>query len=128
MKGPQTIEGRVKALDALDRGRRGRHLSSATIARIASAQAGAKSAAWRGDTVGYGGAHKRHRAALPPYCEECGATNETTRIDVALRHDAPVERLLGDVRRRQMFSLSTDDYVRLCRSCHIRYDRALART
>jgi hypothetical protein len=42
---------------------------------------------------------------------------------VALRPGTPVERLLGDVRRRQMYSVHTEDYQRLCRSCHLSQDR-----
>jgi hypothetical protein len=77
---------------------------------------------WRGEGYpGISGAHKRHRKALPSYCERCGRTDG--RLDAALRPDAPVEHLLGDVRRKRHYSLRTEDYERLCRSCHLKQDR-----
>ena len=120
-RGVHTAEGRTKVLEAAARGRLGRQVSAETRERIAARQSGEAGRNWAGELVGYGGAHKRHRAALPPYCEHCG-TGEG-QLDAALRHDAPAEHLRSCVRRRRVFSPFTEDYVRLCRTCHTAYDR-----
>lgn len=100
------------------------HCSSTTRDKIAVAQTAERGFQWRGDQVGYSGAHKRHRAALPMECNCCGATSG--RLDVALRHDAPPDRLVWSPQRERYYSVSTEDYLRLCRSCHLCYDRGLA--
>jgi hypothetical protein len=99
---------------------RGRSVSKKTRTKIAVAQSGEKARWWAGDAVGYAGAHKRHRATLPKSCAHCG--RRTGRLDVALRKDTPPERLLGSVRLRRHYSIHSDDYMRLCRSCHCKYD------
>lgn len=102
--------------------------------KIAAAQSGSLGYQWRGDEVGYSGIHKRARAALPA---ECALADNTCngRLEVALRRDAE-----GPLRhdKRGLYSSSLDDYFRLCRSHHNRYDdkrppertlfRAVART
>lgn len=108
------------SLEALQRGR-SQPCSDERRARIAASQSGSLAHHWAGDAVGYGGAHKRHRALLPRRCESCGSTQG--RLDAALRHETPLERLRGCVRRKRIFSTATADYIRLCRSCHLRYDR-----
>lgn len=105
----------------------GRPVSMQTRKRIASAQAGARGHNWRGAQVGYGGAHKRHRASLPLECAHCGTVEG--RLDVALRSAVPESRLVFCEKRGRCYSVDPADYLRLCRSCHVRYDRdALART
>lgn len=106
----------------------------ATRRKIAAAQAGERGHNWRADEVGYSGIHKRARAALPLQCAHADATC-VGHLEVALIHDAR-----GPLRmdKRGQFSPLIEDYIRLCRSHHNRYDgkgpppstrfRALART
>lgn len=117
-----SAETRAKISASVSRAQLGRPISDATAAKIAAAQAGDQGHNWRGDAVGYGGAHKRHRAALPQRCAHCGRSDG--RLDAALRHDAPSERLLWCDKRRRWYSPRTEDYMRLCRSCHLTYDRS----
>jgi hypothetical protein len=97
-----------------------------TRAKISVAQSGSLGYQWRGDDVGYSGIHKRARAVLP---RECANADQTClgRLEVALRSDAT-----GPLRqdKRGWYSASIDDYFRLCRSHHNRYDgkRPPART
>lgn len=88
--------------------------------KIAAAQSGEKAHHWAGDEVQYGGVHKRARAALP---NECALADATCRghLEVALKHDA-VGPLREDVRGRGLYSPRVEDYWRLCRSHHNRYD------
>jgi hypothetical protein len=115
-------ETRAKISASVSRALVGREVSEQTRNRIALKQAGERGHNWRGDQVGYGGAHKRHRAALPQICAHCGTT--AGRLDVALSHDTPAERLVWCATRERFYSVRSVDYLRLCRSCHIRYDRA----
>lgn len=101
---------------------RGHQVSAETRAKIAGAQSGKDGHQWAGDEVGYGGAHKRHRAELPSRCEHCGATEGI--LHAALRVDAPREHLLCFVRARLLYSPLTEDYIRLCPGCHVKYDRS----
>jgi hypothetical protein len=79
-----------------------------------------------GDRVGYDGAHKRLSGRLP---QECAFADETCRgrIESALRHETPPERLVGAVGRHHgaHFSLHEEDYMSLCQNHHIRYDKTL---
>lgn len=118
-----TAETRIKIGRAVSAALVGRRVSPETRRRIAAAQAGDRGRNWRGDQVGYGGAHKRHRAVLPKECAHCGKTDG--RLDVALRHDAPNDRLIWCPKRGRWYSVQAEDYLRLCRSCHVRYDRGL---
>ena len=90
----------------------------ATRDKIADAQRGDRGYQWRGEHVGYSGIHKRARAALPRACALADATC-IGQLEVALRHDAA-----GPLRedRRGMYSPHLEDYWRLCRSHHNRYD------
>lgn len=115
-----TPEARARQSARSSKQLRGRKVSGKTRAKLAAAQSGEKGRWWKGDAVGISGAHKRHRAALPKRCEHCGRTDG--RLDAALRKDTPVERLLGSVRHRRHYSVHTEDYMRLCRSCHCKYD------
>jgi hypothetical protein len=66
---------------------------------------------WKGDTVGWNGIHWWLRRNLPKAgcCEECGKKGKT---DYAFRHHP------------EPYTRIRDDYAELCRSCHIRFDRA----
>lgn len=86
--------------------------------KIAGAQNGEKAHNWRGDDVGYSGIHKRARAVLPRVCAlEDGTCHG--QLEVALRHEAQ-----GPLREdpRGLYSPRIEDYWRLCRSHHNRYD------
>jgi hypothetical protein len=72
----------------------------------------------------YNSTHKRHRRTLAPLTS-CSMPDDTCsgRLEVALRHDAPIERLLGTTDdRRRFFSLDVADYLVLCANHHRRYD------
>ena len=90
----------------------------ATRTKISRAQRADKAHNWRGLDVGYSGIHKRARAALPQECSLADATCRG-RLEVALMHDA-----VGPLRedRRGVYSPRLEDYWRLCRSHHNRYD------
>lgn len=75
-------------------------------------QRGAKNSSWRGEAVKYKPAHNRVYAARgrPMKCEHCGTTDPKARFEwanVSGRHHDP------------------NDYIRLCRSCHCKYDGLL---
>lgn len=112
-------DGKAKALEALDRGR-SQPCPPARRAKISQALAGEKTPHWLGEDVGYGGIHKRARAGLPL---ECALADDTCRgrLEVALRHEAtgPLRR---DNQGRGWYSPVLEDYWRLCRSHHNRYD------
>ncbi len=66
--------------------------------------------AWKGDEVGYFALHtwvQRHKG-LPQDCEDCGATDSDRSYDWA--------NISGEYRR------DLDDFMRLCRSCHRKFD------
>jgi hypothetical protein len=72
-------------------------------------QYGEKNSSWRGSDATYQGFHARlyHLKGHPQYCETCRTTNPAKSYDWANmtgRYDDP------------------DDYKRLCRSCHFKYD------
>ncbi len=71
-------------------------------------QIGAKNATWKGESIGYKGAHNRVSAARgkPRLCEDCGTTT-------APRYDWA--NLTGKYHDPQ-------DYARLCRPCHCKRD------
>jgi len=71
-----------------------------------------------GDTVGIGAVHARLRTerGTPSVCKHCGTTT-------ARRYDWA---FTGDDHQNGGFSLDLNDYIRLCRSCHLRFDKALA--
>lgn len=73
-------------------------------------------------TATYAAAHMRHGRRLPMECAFCGTTEG--RLDAALRHDAPQDHVIETVQYgvRRRYSLRTEDYMRLCRSCHRAYD------
>jgi hypothetical protein len=78
---------------------------------------------FKGDQVGYSAAHKRARAALPRQCAHCGRTSGT--LDCALRHDVLPLFVKAEASGRFAgipYSTKVEDYIRLCRQCHERYD------
>ena len=81
---------------------------------------------WSGDNVGYHGVHIRARKILPKQCRACGATE--ARLQVALRHDAAAANLRTHDYLKNgtlvtlAYSVKTDEYVRLCETCHRQYD------
>ena len=89
-----------------------------TRRKIAAAQAGEQAHNWQGSNVGYSGVHKRARAALPLTCSLADDTC-CGKFEVALRKDA-----MGPLRsdKRGVYSPNLEDYWRLCRSHHNRYD------
>jgi hypothetical protein len=85
---------------------------------------GAKNGWWAGDRVGYDGVHKRFARSLPEVCAHEDGTC-SGRLEVALRHEAPPEHLLGVAygqRKGKFYSRHEQDYLRLCKSHHVRYD------
>jgi hypothetical protein len=97
------------------------HLANMSTAQVALARRGERAAAWRGDEAGYVSIHKRHRRALPLVCASLDATCRG-KLEVALKHDLPPERLRVDPRSGCSFSANPADYMRLCHSHHMRYD------
>lgn len=72
---------------------------------------GANHHKWRGDEVGYSGAHRRLEKAKPKTgrCEQCGSEGYT---EYAYKGSA------------LEYSADPDDYRELCSSCHHRWDLA----
>lgn len=69
---------------------------------------------------GYMAIHKRARSAFPRRCLWCGTEAD---LQVALLETAPEANLRREGELR--YSLSLDDYVRLCRRHHHQYDGRL---
>ncbi|TAJ21837.1 MAG: hypothetical protein EPO65_00625 [Dehalococcoidia bacterium] len=72
--------------------------------------------ALKGDDVGYGAAHHRVRVALgtPSRCEHCGTTS-AARYEWA--YTGP-----GHDSGQKPYSVDPADYVRLCTTCHFKFD------
>lgn len=72
---------------------------------------GAAHHAWKGDNATYNSMHERlvTRYGRPQKCEVCGTTDPSRRYDWA--------NLTGNYRY-------VEDYKRMCRSCHRKFDRA----
>lgn len=88
--------------------RRGHANSSKHRARQSAALQGELHFNWKGDEVGYVALHQwlythKERTGV---CEECGKTCKTDFANIS-----------GEYHR------SIDDYVELCRSCHLKFDR-----
>jgi len=88
-------------------------------------RAGSDHPNWKGDGISYSAVHLRAQAVLPRSCAACGATD--ARLEVALRHDAGPEHLRDDTTNGP-YSVRLEDYVRLCVTCHRRYDSPRAET
>lgn len=85
-------------------------------ARVAAKrdQVGPANHAWKGDDAGYQACHLRveQRRGKPMRCDRCGTTDPARSYDWA--------NLTGNYP-------DPDDYERMCRSCHRRYDNARRR-
>lgn len=85
---------------------------------------GEESRLWRGDDVGYAGAHDRVRRAhgTPSRhrCEWCGSQAD----DWAYDHADPDERISNE---GWPFSLNVGHYQPMCRPCHVTMDRDATR-
>lgn len=80
-------------------------------------QAGDTHPCWKGEDVGYDAVHWRARTLLPRQCAACGTTSG--RLEIALLRTATdVQEAPG----HGPYSTNPDDYVRLCVTCHRRYD------
>ncbi len=88
---------------------------------LAGALHGPLHGSWKGDDAGYAGIHKRARARLPRVCVHCGATRN---LEAALIHG----RATKFSRQGRRYSTDTNDYVRLCKSCHRKYDGNVGNT
>jgi hypothetical protein len=81
---------------------------------------GSGNPAFRGDRIGLAAAHDRVRAlrgyAREHKCVECGGQAR----DWALSHD--VEETCVAPRTGRLYSLNIDDYMPMCRRCHVHYD------
>ena len=77
--------------------------------RIKRNQTGPNNATWKGDRAGYQAVHLRvaARYGKPSLCTVCGTTDPAKTYDWA--------NLTGNYP-------DPDDYARMCRSCHRRYD------
>jgi hypothetical protein len=75
--------------------------------------------------LGYQAIHARVRETLPP---ECAWADETCSplLDVALRHETPREFVRIAPWGPEYSVRGAEDYIRLCKSHHIRYDRPRA--
>lgn len=74
-------------------------------------QNGEKNSQWKGDSVGYPGLHAWVRKTLgtPQKCEDCGTTR-ASRFEWA--------------NKSHEYKREINDWMRLCPSCHHKYDRA----
>lgn len=79
--------------------------------------------------MGYSGLHKRVIKTLPKVCKSCGETSG--RLEAALLKTAPTENLREHLNQKGVlvpFSIRVEDYVRLCLTCHRRYDSPIPET
>jgi len=72
---------------------------------------GIKNGFWKGDTAKYSALHMwvKHWKGKPSYCEMCGRTDLRPQQYQWANIDHTYKRIL-------------DDYIRLCASCHQKYD------
>lgn len=84
---------------------------------------GAGNPCYRGDNIGIAAAHDRVRAAKgharDHLCVDCGGPA----LDWALSHDAEETFEAKTTAHGRFYSLDVDDYMPMCRRCHIHYDR-----
>lgn len=75
-------------------------------------QYGKNNSMWKGDKAGYSALHLRVQAlrGRPQKCEVCGATDKSLIYDWA--------SLTGNY-------ANPEDYMRMCRSCHWKYDKTI---
>jgi hypothetical protein len=104
----QTEEHKQKIAAALT----GRPRSKDYRRNISEAKAADKNGNWLGDAAGYNAKHTwiRKQFGTPKHCENCNGENAKSQLyDWA--------NISGT------YSRDRADYIRLCRSCHIRHDR-----
>ena len=75
--------------------------------KVGQELSGKESSTWKGDSVGYGGLHKRIRQlkGKPEQCEFCGSKNNMTWANIDGKYSCNVE-----------------DYIALCQPCHRKFD------
>lgn len=109
-----TISEVSKEIGCTERGLRLFMIKCGIDRRVAAKrnQKGEKNSTWVGDQVGYKAAHQRvYRArGRPKKCEHCQTTDDSKNYEWA-----NVSGKHHDV----------NDYIRLCRSCHCKYDGLL---
>ncbi|HXJ26380.1 MAG TPA: NUMOD3 domain-containing DNA-binding protein [Streptosporangiaceae bacterium] len=121
---PRSAETRAKISAALA----GRPKSAETRARMSAAKMGHEPSIgqWKGEGIHYSGAHYRAGLVLPMECAHADGSCLGV-LDIAFRHaDAPAALVRDDDPRGRYYAGDPlDGYMRLCRSHHRRYDRAL---
>jgi len=85
-------------------------LSEETKNKMSVAHRGNKSYKWKGSDVSYNGLHRWIRGSFgrPNYCEHCKKIDKKQYEWASINHTYTRER---------------KDYIRLCQSCHIKYDK-----
>ena len=90
-------------------GMQGKKHSSATLEKLRTvAKVGSQNPMWKGDEVGYDALHdwaRRHRG-MSKTCEMCNAGG-----------------YLELANRSREYKRDVDDWLTLCKPCHVRYDR-----
>lgn len=86
----------------------GRTLSEEARQKISESKRGEKAYNWEGDQVSYSGLHKwiNRELGKPDICEHCGTQDK--KLDWA--------------NKSQEYKRELTDWIRLCRSCHLKYD------
>lgn len=92
---------------------------------------GSEASSWRGDDIGYYGAHSRVRGQRGPARDRlCSHCEQKQAIDWAYDHTDPdprYERLFWNGKVREIpYSPDLNRYVPLCKSCHVTFDRRMA--
>lgn len=111
LENPETIE-RVRQL-GIKTSFAGRKHKPETIEKMRLAQAGRKHHRWGGENICYTALHKwveRHKGKAKK-CEHCGTTDESKSYDWA--------------NVSKLYKRDLNDYIRLCRSCHRKFDAKL---
>ncbi len=75
--------------------------------RMGKSKMGEKNHQWKGDEVGVNGIHRwvRRHKGKPQICERCGTAEH-----------------LDWANKDHSYKRNLDDYISLCRSCHMKYD------
>lgn len=101
---------------------RGRKHTAETKAKMSVAQRGELNGNWKGDDICSTNAHYRHRKVLPKVCARADGTCKG-RIEAAFNHDTPAEFVRVDPATGSPYSIRPEDYMALCHSHHVRYDK-----
>jgi len=112
LKLSKAIRGHTVSLKTKEKIRKklkGRKLKKEIVEKM-RLRLGEKSGGWKGDRVGYHGVHKwmNRMRGRPRYCEICKRTGKK-RYEWANK-DHTHKRIIKD-------------YMRLCQSCHVEYDK-----